>query len=383
MGALLILLSALAGGCRAQSQLVTDDEQCEHNVTTHPDVALPHCTALVVSKQLSQENLALAFILRGTAYRNLGDYDLAIQDFSAAIRIRPDFANAFNNRGIAYDYKADYDRAIQDYDQALRLQPGFPDAYNNRGLVYGEKGEYDRAIQDFDQALRLKPNYVEAIASRASAYVSKGDFDRAIEEYGRVIKIEPTYAGDFNDRAAAYLGKRDYRRALQDLDHAIQLSPQDPHVLATRGIARFYTGQFKSAENDLSLAFRLAPTEPSTAVWLYLTQARGGGNASGALRKNSVGLKKIWPEPAVRMYLGMLTSTDFIALAKNPHAFKERNQQCQAYFFLGENALLHGNLADAKKMFQESVATRVMDSYEYMGAVAELDRLNTQQTTTH
>ncbi|MHB8559511.1 MAG: tetratricopeptide repeat protein, partial [Candidatus Acidiferrales bacterium] len=250
-------------------------------------------------------------------------------------------------------------------------------------LVYGEKGEYDRAIQDFDQALRFKPNYVEAIASRASAYVSKGDFDRAIEEYGRAIKIEPTYAGDFNDRAVAYLGKRDYQRALQDLDHAVQLSPQDPHVLATRGITHFYTGQFKSAENDLALALRLAPAEPSTAVWLYLSQARGGRNASGNLRKNRVGLKKIWPEPAVRMYLGILTPTDFLALAKNPHTFKERNQQCQAYFFLGENALLHGNRVDAKKRFQESAAIRVMDSYEYMGALAELDRLNTRQTMTH
>lgn len=151
-GTVLVLLSTLAGGCKAQSQLAIDDEQCEQNVTSHPDVALPHCTALVESGQLTQENLALALILRGSAYRNLGNYDRAIQEVSAAIRTKPGLANAFNNRGITYDFKGEYDLAIQDYDQAIRLQPDYPDAFNNRGLVYQEKGEYDRALQDFDKA---------------------------------------------------------------------------------------------------------------------------------------------------------------------------------------------------------------------------------------
>jgi len=378
-GAALVLLFALASDCRAQSQLAIDDEQCEQNVASHPDAALPHCTALVESRQLSQDNHALAFILRGSAYRNMGDYNRAIQDFNAAIRIKPEIANAYNNRGIAYDYSGQYDRAIQDYDQAIRLQPNYPDAFNNRGLVYQEKGEYDQALQDFDQAIRLKPDYAEAIASRASTYVSKGEYDRAIEECNRAIKLEPNFAGDFNDRAIAYLGKRDYQRALQDLDHAVQLSPQDPHVLATRGITHFYRGEFRAAANDLMLALRLAPTEPSTAVWLYLAEVRSGENAGDALRKSSPRLKTIWPEPAARFYLGGLKPVDFLALSKSTDANKGRKQRCQAYFFLGEATLIHGDQTEARKMFQESVATRVLDSYEYMGAMTELDRIATHQ----
>jgi hypothetical protein len=34
-------------------------------------------------------------------------------------------------------------------------------------------------------------------------------------------------------------------------------------------------------------------------------------------------------------------------------------------------------------MFQESVATRVLDSYEYMGVITELDRMATHQTKPH
>ncbi len=38
-------------------------------------------------------------------------------------------AIAFNNRGNAYSDKKDYDRAIADYDAAIRLDPNFALAF--------------------------------------------------------------------------------------------------------------------------------------------------------------------------------------------------------------------------------------------------------------
>jgi len=40
-----------------------------------------------------------------------GDLDAAIADFTAAIRLRPDFADAYHNRAVAYDEKARSDFA--------------------------------------------------------------------------------------------------------------------------------------------------------------------------------------------------------------------------------------------------------------------------------
>jgi lipoprotein NlpI len=368
----------LTTSCKSQvSQLVIDDEQCEKNVSINPDLALQHCTALVESGKLSEENLAKALIFRGFAYRSKGDYDRAIHDFDQAIRLKPDFANAFNNRGIAYDYKGNYDRAIQDFDQAIRLQPDYADAFNNRGLVYGEKGNYDRAIQDFDQAIRLRPAYAEALDNRAGAYLFKGDYDRAIQDYDQAIRVEPNNAGNFNDRAIAYNGKKNYHRALQDLDHAVQLSPRNASILGNRGVTYFYLGQFKAAENDLTLSVRLRPTDPYSVIWLYVVSARSGGNASVELKKNSAALKSTgWPQPVIQMYLRALTPSDVLASAKNEDAKKNSKQHCQAYFFLGEDALLSSHETEARRLFQDAIATRVMDSFEYMGAIAELDRMD-------
>lgn len=375
---LLLLFHLLASGCSAQ--LANDAEKCEKNVTSNPDLALAGCTALIESGQLSEEDVFKVLLIRGVAYRNKGNYSQAIEDFDKAIRLKPDVAEAFNNRGVAYDYKGDYERAIQDYDQVIKLRPDYAAAFNNRGLVYHEKGEYDRAIQDFDQAIRLKPGYAEAFESRGSAYLARGDYDRAIQDYGEAIKLEPNYAGDFSDRAFAYDCKKDYRRALQDYDLAVQLNPQDAHILGGRGATRFYLGQFKAAEDDIARSLRLAPTDAYSAIWLYLAQARSGRAAQAELRKNSAALKSGgWPEPVIRMYLRSLKPEDVLASAKDADAKKNSKQHCQAFFYLGEDALLRGHTAEAIRLFQQAISTGAPGSYEYIGAMMEFDRMKSQQ----
>jgi lipoprotein NlpI len=294
--------------------------------------------------------------------------------------LKPDVAEAFNNRGVTYNYKGDYERAIQDYNQVIRLRPDYAAAYNNRGLVYHEKGEYDRAIQDFDQAIRLKPGYAEAFESRGSSYLARGDYDRAIQDYGQAIKLEPSYAGDFSDRAFAYDCKKDYRRALQDYDLAVQLNPQDAHILGGRGVTRFYLGQFKAAEDDIAHSLRLAPTDAYSAIWLYLAQARSGRDALAELRKNNAELKSgDWPEPVIRMYLRSLKPVDVLASAKDADAKKNSRQHSQTFFYLGEDALLRGRVVEARKLFQQAISTEAAGTYEYMGAMMELDLMKSQK----
>jgi tetratricopeptide (TPR) repeat protein len=52
----------------------------------------------------------------------------------------------------------DYDRAIADYDATVRLDPAFQRAYNNRGAAWRGKGDRARALQDYAEAVRLDPS---------------------------------------------------------------------------------------------------------------------------------------------------------------------------------------------------------------------------------
>ena len=88
-----------------------------------------------------------------------------------------------NNHGLAYQDEGDYDHAIEAFTKAIELNPNYAVAYNNRGLVYNNIGEFDRAIADYTKAIELKPDFVEAYDHRDDAYYAKGDYDSVIVEY--------------------------------------------------------------------------------------------------------------------------------------------------------------------------------------------------------
>jgi tetratricopeptide (TPR) repeat protein len=109
----------------------------------------------------------------GDTYDEQKEYDLAIQDYTEAIRLNPKFAIAYYNRGISYRKKKEYGLAIQDYTEAIRLNAKYADAYNNRGWSYYNKKEYDLAIQDYETALRLDPNVANAAINLKNAKEAK------------------------------------------------------------------------------------------------------------------------------------------------------------------------------------------------------------------
>jgi tetratricopeptide (TPR) repeat protein len=111
------------------------------------------------------------------------DLDEEIRCYSAAIRLKPDYAEAYNNRGIARSDKGDLDGALKDFTEAIRLKPDYADAYINRGNARSAKGDLDGALADYNEAIRLKPDYATAYYNRGNARFAKGDLDGATADY--------------------------------------------------------------------------------------------------------------------------------------------------------------------------------------------------------
>jgi Tfp pilus assembly protein PilF len=171
---------------------------------------------------------AVAYFNRGDIYRNVGDYDHAVSDFSQAIKFDPKYALAYDHRGLAYLGKHEYDRAMADFEKEIKLDPGYGPTYNNRGLVYEAMGDVVRAFAGFDQAIKLNPNHAgAAYTNRGRVYEGRGDHDRAIADFDQSININPNYFQAYHFRGIAYYNKGEYDRAIADFEEAIRLAPTD------------------------------------------------------------------------------------------------------------------------------------------------------------
>lgn len=82
------------------------------------------------------ENQIAAFLQRGIAKRQLGDYGGALVDYNRAIAAYPDNADLLQNRGNLNLVFGFYHHAIQDYTEALEISPEQASSLYNRGLAH-------------------------------------------------------------------------------------------------------------------------------------------------------------------------------------------------------------------------------------------------------
>ncbi len=128
------------------------------------------------------------YLLRGMAYRDQGDIDSAIKDFSTSIKMRPTH-DAFLRRGEMYFEKGAYNIAEHDFSEAIEINPSL-DAYKLRGLTYLVLGNLDMAITDGTEIINIAPNTSESYNIRMEAYAQIGEYKLAREDARRALTLD-------------------------------------------------------------------------------------------------------------------------------------------------------------------------------------------------
>jgi tetratricopeptide (TPR) repeat protein len=85
----------------------------------------------------------------------MGKHHEAVDDYSQAIKLDPEYAKAYADRGISFSKLGDKQKAMADYNAAIRIAPDYPNAYCNRGAYYANSGDMENASQDARKACEL------------------------------------------------------------------------------------------------------------------------------------------------------------------------------------------------------------------------------------
>jgi tetratricopeptide (TPR) repeat protein len=227
-------------------------------------------------------------IKAGDGYILNSDYDSAIAEFTAAIKLRPGLASAYVGRGRAYYFKEEYDIAIKDYTEAIRFDPGLAEAYMFRGRAYYFKGEYDAAINDLNEAIRLDPNDSSAYMNRGHVNFAERKYDAAFRDYVKAIEIEfkkgfrpsPSHL----EYGQQFFEEGEYDIAFWFFDEAIRLDTDGTFYTAytTRAKAYYRIGLTALALQDLDKAEQAA-LQSYRSREEYLSEEQAEQNLNEAL----------------------------------------------------------------------------------------------------
>ena len=88
----------------------------------------------------------------GMSSARLGRPSAAFSALDTVVRLLPFDARAYNDRGYACKLQDRIDLAIKDYTAAIRIHPNFALAYFNRGVAYQDQGDKKKAENDFTKA---------------------------------------------------------------------------------------------------------------------------------------------------------------------------------------------------------------------------------------
>jgi tetratricopeptide (TPR) repeat protein len=118
----------------------------------------------------------------------------AMNDYAAALSLKPDLWIAHYNWGVALVQLGRRDEAAAHFLKALEIDPEFSQAHYNLGLVQAAQGNQEQAARSFAEALRCNPTFLAARMQLGKSLTKQGKFNEAVTKFSQACQQDPLNA---------------------------------------------------------------------------------------------------------------------------------------------------------------------------------------------
>ena len=204
---------------------------------------------------------------RAWAYENLTNKERAIEEYTKAIELDPNYGEAYFRRARARSNGDSEDRtkAISDLIKSLRCGVGSVGFVSSMlaGLLEKEV-KPDSAIDTWTELLKLRPEEFEFFYQRSKAHFDKGDWDEVIADCDHMISLndKSRKGAAYNIRGNMHLHKGDPDKAIADYTNLISLAPDNFGAYFRRGNAFLIKQEWEKASADYTAAIGLIKKRP-------------------------------------------------------------------------------------------------------------------------
>ena len=220
-----------------------------------------------------------AIVHRATAYRMLEEYEPAVQDAIAALKMEPNRKWAWEEleriaRGCGSPPQL---TALDDLHQYIEENPiaftTFTESLANiiliRARLYANGDDVEEMNADCDAVRRLAPESAKILRGCGRLQKAAGNLELAIADYTAALEQDPQHAVSYNARSVLQCRMQNFEAALQDSDRAIELDPQ-PFIYSHRAWPLIMLGRYEDAMADCNRALEQEPdnaTAMSRRAW--------------------------------------------------------------------------------------------------------------------
>jgi tetratricopeptide (TPR) repeat protein len=190
-------------------------------------------------------------------YAAIGCYDEALQNFTAAMRVDPNYSEYYNDRGNLFLKLDRLEEAKADYLKAIELSPPYFEVFVNLGQCCRRMGDMASAIEYYSRAIDIEPKHVLALLGRAKAYEELGATQEAIEDYTAGLKLDPTIWEALASRGVLHYEAGRFADSLHDFNAALALKKHSADLYQNRATVLTDLGRNSEAIDDLHAALRL------------------------------------------------------------------------------------------------------------------------------
>jgi lipoprotein NlpI len=141
-------------------------------------------------RSLELRKTSLGYRVRSDFHASRRRYDAALADLGEAIRLAPRDAELLAQRGTVNDWAGHPELAVADYSEAIRLKPE-ANFFAGRGDALGNLGRLDDALADFATAIQKKSDLAGAYQGRGRVLFRRDDFAAAAADFRRAIDLDP------------------------------------------------------------------------------------------------------------------------------------------------------------------------------------------------
>ncbi len=167
-----------------------------------------------------------AHFWKGYAHYYLEEPDLAIGELSKALDEGYKPLEVYKLRWFINFNQKNYDAALSDAEKGLELDASNSNFALGLGDIYNAKGEYQKSIDAYKKGMLLDPNNADAYYFMAQDYSKLGDTEGQGAAAAEAIKKNTKYIGESYDLSGdALLKEKKTDEAIQAYQRAINVKP--------------------------------------------------------------------------------------------------------------------------------------------------------------